>query len=52
MLVALVAPAILAHGLADALAGAITVLAALRLPVLAVVVVGVLAAGLLRTVLG
>ena len=52
VLVALVAPAILAHGLADALAGAITALAALRLPVLAVVVVGVLSAGLLRTVLG
>ena len=52
VLVALVAPATLAHGLADALAGAITVVAALRLPVLAVVLVGVLAAGLLRAVLG
>jgi uncharacterized membrane protein len=38
--------------LADALAGAITVVAALRLPVLAVVLVSVLAAGLLRAVLG
>lgn len=52
VLVALVAPAILAHGPADALAGAITVLAALRLPVLAVVVIGVLAAGLLRALPG
>jgi uncharacterized membrane protein len=50
--VALVAPTILAHGLADALAGLLTVLAALRLPLAAVVAVGVLAAGLLRGVLG
>ncbi len=52
VLVALVAPAILAHGLAEALAGAVTILAALRLPLLAVVVIGVLATGLLRAVLG
>ena len=52
VLVALVAPAILAHGLADALAGAITVLAALRLPVLAVVVIGVASAALLRMLVG
>jgi uncharacterized membrane protein len=52
VLVALVAPAILTRGPADALAGALTVLAALRLPVLAVVAVGVLSAGVLRAVLG
>ncbi len=52
VLVALVAPAILAHGLADALAGLVTVLAALRLPLAAVVAIGVLAAGLLRATLG
>lgn len=52
VLVALVAPAMLASGPADALAGAVTVLAAWRLPVLAVVVVGVVSAGVLRSVLG
>ena len=52
VLVALVAPAILASGPADALAGLVTVLAALSLPVLGVVVVGVVSAGVLRAVLG
>jgi branched chain amino acid efflux pump len=52
VLVALVAPAMLAHGPADALAGAGTVLAAWRLPVLWVVVVGVVSAGVLRGLLG
>jgi uncharacterized membrane protein len=52
VLVALIAPAILTRGPADALAGLITILAALRLPVLAVVVVGVVSAGVLRAVLG
>jgi uncharacterized membrane protein len=52
VLVALVAPAILTRGPADALAGALTVLAALRLPVIGVVAVGVLSAGVLRAVLG
>ncbi len=52
VLVALVAPAVLTAGPADALAGAVTVLAAWRLPVLGVVVVGVVSAGVLRGVLG
>ena len=52
VLVALVAPAILASGPADALAGLVTVLAALSLPVLGVVAVGVVSAGVLRAVLG
>ena len=52
VLVALVAPTMLAHGPADALAGAVTVLAAWRLPVLAVVVVGVVSAGVLRSAFG
>ena len=52
VLVALVAPAILTQGPADALAGALTVGAALRLPMLAVVVVGVVSAAVLRALLG
>ena len=52
MLVALVAPAILTKDPADALAGLATALAALRLPILAVVLVGVASAGLLRALLG
>ena len=52
VLVALVAPAVLTSGLADALAGLLTVLAALRLPVLGVVAVGVVSAGVFRAVLG
>ncbi len=52
VLVALVAPVVLTSGVADALAGGLTVLAALRLPVLAVVVVGVVSAGVLRQHLG
>ncbi len=52
VLVALVAPAVLTSGPADALAGALTILAAWRLPVLAVVVVGVVSAGVLRAALG
>ncbi len=42
----------LTSGPADALAGALTILAAWRLPVLAVVVVGVVSAGVLRAALG
>jgi uncharacterized membrane protein len=52
VLVALVAPAVLTSGPADAMAGLLTVLAALRLPVLGVVAVGVVSAGVLRAVLG
>lgn len=52
VLVALVAPAILTRGPADALAGLLTVLAALRLPVLGVVAVGVVSAGVLRVAFG
>jgi uncharacterized membrane protein len=51
VLVALVAPAILAHGFAEALAGAVTILAALQLPVIAVVVTGVAGAALFRHLL-
>jgi uncharacterized membrane protein len=52
VLVALVAPAILAHGLAEALAGVVTIVAATRLPVLAVVAIGVAGAALFRHLLG
>ena len=52
VLVALVAPVVLSGRPADALAGLLTLLAALRLPVLAVVVVGVVSAALLRALLG
>ena len=52
VLVALVAPAVLTSGPADALAGVVTVLAVWRLPVLGVVVVGVVSAGVLRGLFG
>lgn len=52
VLVAVIAPAVLASGPAAALAGFVTALAARRLPLLAVVVVGVAAAALFRALLG
>ena len=52
VLMALIAPVVLSGRPADALAGVATVLAALRLPLLAVVAVGVLSAGLFRALLG
>ncbi|MDQ0315270.1 AzlD family protein [Amorphus orientalis] len=48
VLTALVAPAVLAGGLAELIAGAVALLAALRFPLLAVVVLGAATAGLLR----
>lgn len=52
LLVAVIAPAMLTRGPADALAGAITILAATRLPLLPTVLLGVASAGLLRAALG
>lgn len=52
VLTAVVAPMALATGPAETIAAAITVLAAFRLPILAVVAVGVASVVLLRLVLG
>lgn len=52
MLVAVIAPLILLSGPADLLAGIITILAAWRLPLVAVLVIGVASAGLLRAAFG
>lgn len=52
MLISVIAPLVLLNGSADMLAGAITALAAWRLPMVAVLSIGVLAAGLLRAVIG
>ena len=52
VLTALIAPAVLTAGPAEALAGLITVVAARRLPLFATVLVGVAAAVVLRTMLG
>jgi uncharacterized membrane protein len=52
VLVAVIAPAIASGRPADALAGAVTLIAALRLPMPAVVLVGIGAAALFRTWLG
>lgn len=52
VLTAVVAPMALATGLAETLAAAITVLAAMRLPLLATVAIGVVAVGALRMLLG
>lgn len=52
VLTALIAPAILASAWADAAAGAITILAAWRLPLPLVVIVGAAAAAGLRAVAG
>lgn len=48
VLTALVAPAVLTGGIAELVAGAVACLAALRLPLLVVVILGAAAAGLLR----
>ncbi|WP_018700008.1 AzlD family protein [Amorphus coralli] len=48
VLTALVAPAVLTGGIAELAAGAVAGLAALRLPLLAVVILGAATAGLLR----
>ena len=52
ILVSVIAPLMLLSGPADFIAGLITILAAARLPLVAVLVVGVVAAGLLRAFLG
>ena len=51
VLIALIAPIVFAKGAPEALAGAIVLIAALRLPTAVVVVIGIAAAGLLRAVL-
>lgn len=48
VLVAIVAPAVLATGWAETLAGLLVMLAAWRLPLIAVVATGILAAAILR----
>jgi uncharacterized membrane protein len=50
VLASLIAPTVLATGWAETVAAAITALAALRLPLIAVVLVGVVAAAGLRTI--
>jgi uncharacterized membrane protein len=52
VLTAVVAPMALATGPAETAAAVITVLAAMRLPLLATVAVGVVAVGVLRMLLG
>jgi uncharacterized membrane protein len=52
VLTAVIAPTLLATGPAETIAGAVTILAALRLPLLAVVGVGVAAAVIARAALG
>ena len=52
VLVAVIAPAALTRGWADALAAAVTLVAALRLPLAVVVVIGVASAALLRSAFG
>jgi len=52
VLTALIAPTLLASSVADSLAGAVTILAALRLPLLGTVATGVAAVVLLRRAFG
>lgn len=52
VLTAVIAPTLITTGWAESLAGAITILAAFRLPLLATVVVGVASVIVLRFVLG
>jgi uncharacterized membrane protein len=52
VLTAVIAPTLLTTGIAESLAGIVTILAALRLPLLATVAVGVAAVVLLRLALG
>ena len=52
MLAALIAPTVLATGWPETIAAVLTALAALRLPLIAVVAVGVVAAALLRMMAG
>jgi uncharacterized membrane protein len=52
ILTAVIAPAVLTGGPAEAIAGLITILAAFRLPLLGTVLVGVAAIVVLRAILG
>jgi uncharacterized membrane protein len=52
VLTAVIAPALLATGPAESLAGAVTILAAFRLPLLGTVAVGVVSVVLLRFLFG
>lgn len=52
VLTAVIAPTVLATGLAETIAAAVTVLAAMRLPLLATVAVGVVSVVALRHLLG
>jgi uncharacterized membrane protein len=52
ILTAVIAPAVLTSGPAEAIAGVITIVAAFRLPLLGTVLVGVAAIVLLRAMLG
>lgn len=52
VLIAVIAPAVLTRGPADALAGAVTLLLALKLPLLPTIVGGIAAAAALRALLG
>jgi uncharacterized membrane protein len=49
---AVIAPTVLATGPAETLAAIVTLIAALRLPLLGVVIVGVVSAALFRALLG
>lgn len=52
VLMAVIAPTVLATGPAETLAAIVTLIAALRLPLLGVVIVGVVSAALFRMILG
>jgi uncharacterized membrane protein len=51
VLMAVIAPSVLSAGLAEAIAGVITLIAAFRLPLLATIVVGVASLVLIRSLL-
>jgi uncharacterized membrane protein len=52
VLIAVIAPAFVAHRLSDLAALAITLVAASRLPMLPTVIIGIVSAGLLRHIMG
>lgn len=52
VLTAVIAPTLLATGPAETIAGALTILAAMRLPLLATIAIGVASVVVLRAVLG
>jgi uncharacterized membrane protein len=52
VLTAVIAPTLLATGWPETLAGAVTILAATRLPLIGIVITGVVAAVLFRTLMG